>query len=309
MLLKISKISGCTICLILLILCIGCIENKPVIDVEYADTTTSITEENITFIDNFAKDLDDAEEIASYTKQMEIIDFYSRPKAAYIFGEEAFYMNEDELDKLEYTESIVHFNRTPIHFIGLNQIEEFGEVKYGRSHLNSIISSAFTPMYGVEDEQLNCIIFSRNILLNHCLSEEHKEKLKNALKIVDTWGQFRESMIHANVPINGSEANRTFAIDNVEDVNVIMNTEWKQEDLKQYFEFLDSYGFSSSEDLLSFARQFTVAKKCIDDDMSESTQTKILDARMYVIANFPQYSDESIQKDDMRAYFVLCDNK
>ncbi len=290
----------------------GCIENKQVqlIDGdECVDTRNLLTEEKISLIDNFAEDLNNAEEIASYTKQMEVIDFYSRPKAGYIFPEEVFYMNEDEVENLEDTESLIHFNRTPIHFVDLNNIEEFEDVEYGRSHLNALIYSAFTPMYGAEDEQLNCIIFSRNILLNHCLSEEHKERLKKALKIVDTWGQFRESMIHANVPINGSEENRTFAIDNVEEVNVIMNTEWSQDDLKQYFEFLDSYGFNSSEDLLSFARQFTVAKKCIDDDMSESTQTKILDARVYVVDNFPKYSGESIQKDDMRAYFVLCDNK
>ena len=274
------------------------------------DTRNPLTEEKITLIDNFAKDLNDAKEIASYVEQMEVIDFYSRPNAnGYIFGEEVFYMNEDELDKLEYTESIIHFNRTPIHFVGLNNIEEFGDVEYGRSHLNALINSAFTPMYGVEDEQLNCIIFSRNILLNHCLSGEHKERLKNTLKIVDTWGQFRESMIHANVPINGSDANRTFAIDNVEDVNVIMNTEWNQDDLKQYFEFLEASGFNSSEELLSFARQFTVAKKSINDDMSESAHVKIDNARVYVVANFPQYNDEGIQKDDMRAYLTLGDYK
>jgi hypothetical protein len=307
-----NKTSGCAICLILIILCTGCIENKQVqlIDGdEYVDTRNSLTEEKISLIDNFAEDLNNAEEIASYVQQMEVIDFYSRPKAGYIFGEVAFYRDEDELENLEYTESLIHFNRTPIHFVGLNNIEEFGDVEYGRSHLNAIISSAFTPMYGAEDEQLNCIIFSRNILLNHCLSEEHKKRLVSALKTVDTWGQFRESMIHTNVPINGSDANRTFAIDNVGDVNVIMNTEWDQDDLKQYFEFLDSSGFNSSEELLSFARQFTVAKKSINDDMSESTHVKINNARVYVVANFPQYSDEGIQKDDMRAYLTLDDYK
>ncbi|TQD23544.1 hypothetical protein [Methanolobus vulcani] len=307
-----SKTLGCAICLIIIILCTGCIEDKQaqVIDGdECTDTRNPLTEEDIALIDNFAESLNDAEEIASYVEKMEVIDFYSRPNAGYIFPEEVFYMSEDELDDLEDTESLIHFNRTPIHFVGLNNIEEFGDVEYGRSHLNALISSAFTPMYGVEDEQLNCIIFSRNILFNHCLSEEHKERLKSALKVVDTWGQFRESMLHANVPINGSDANRTFAIDNVENVNVIMKTEWKQDDLKQYFEFLDSSGFNSSEDLLSFSRQFTVAKKGIDDDMSESAQVKILDARVYVVTNFPQYSDEGIQKDDMRAYLILHDYK
>nr|WP_321496350.1 hypothetical protein [uncultured Methanolobus sp.] len=307
-----SKTLGCAICLIVFILCMGCIENKQVqlIDEDECENTRNLlTEEKISLIDNFAKDIDDAEEIASYVEQMKVIDFYSRPKAGYIFGEEAFYMNDDELEKLEYTESLIHFNRTPIHFVDLNNIEEFGDVEYGRSHLNALISSAFTPMYGFEDEQLNCIIFSRNILLNHCLSEEHKERLKDALKTVDTWSQFRESMINANVPINGSDVNRTFAIDNVENVNVIMKTEWRQDDLKKYFEFLDSSGFNSSEELLSFARQFTVAKKSIDDDMSESTKVKILDARVSVVANFPQYSDEGIQKDDMRTYLTMGDYK
>jgi hypothetical protein len=306
----VNKVFQCIICITLLLFCIGCIENKQKIDVEDLNTSTSLTEEDIAFVDNFSKELDEAEEIASYVKQMEIIDFYNRPNAnGYIFPEEVFYMNESELAKVEFTESVIHFNRTPIHFVGLNKIEEFGDVKYGRSHLNALVSAAFTPTYGVDDEQLNCIIFSRNILLNHCFSGEHEDRLKSTLKIIDTWGQFRESMIHANVPINGSDANRTFAIDNVEDVNVIMKTEWKQDDLKQYFEFLDLYGFNSSEDLLTFARQFTVATKCIDDDTSESTQIKILDARVYVVTNFPQYGVEGIQKDDMRAYFNLCDKK
>jgi hypothetical protein len=30
---------------------------------------------------------------------------------------------------------------------------------------------------------------------------------------------------------------------------------------------------------------------------------------VYVVANFPQYSDEGIQKDDMRAYLTLDDYK
>ncbi|ABE53036.1 Hypothetical protein Mbur_2167 [Methanococcoides burtonii DSM 6242] len=294
----------CTICIVLVIFCMGCIENEQEVSVE--DITS---EEDILFINNNYKELDEAGDMASYICQMEVMDYYSQPNVAYVFDEEVFYMNESERAKVEYTEAIIHFNRTPIHFIDLNKIEEFGELNYSRSHLNSIVSSAFTPMYGVDGEQLNCIIYSRNILLNHCMSKEHEDRLRGAFKIIDTWAKFRDSMIQANVPMNRSDANRTFVLDNVEDMNVIMDLNWKQADLEQYFDFLDTSGFNSSNDLLMFARQFRIAKKCIDDKASNSERNKIYEAREYVIANFPLYSDAGIQKSDIKVYFYRCDNK
>lgn len=291
-------------------LCMGCIENKQKTDIEDPNAITPVSEEDIAFIDSFARELDEAEKMASTINKMKVMDYYSQPNPnGYIFPEEVFYMNESERTKVEFTESIINFNRTPIHFVGLNKIEEFGDVKYGRSHLNSIVFAAFTPMYGAEDEQLNCIIFSRNILLNHCFNDEHEERLKNTLQIIDTWGQFRYSIIQANVPMNFSDTNRTFAIDNVEDMNVIMNMGWKQDDLEQYFNFLDTSGFNSSEELLTFSRQFTTAEKCIDNNTSDSRQKKINEAREYVIDNFPQYSDNGIEKSDLCSYFDLCDKK
>ncbi|MCO5382425.1 MAG: hypothetical protein NHB15_10360 [Methanosarcina barkeri] len=86
--------------------------------------------------------------------------------------------------------------------------------------------------------------------------------LSEYFKTIDTWSKFKDSLVYANVPMNSDE-NRTFVVDNVEDVDVITDLKWKQTDLEQYFEFLDSSGFDSSDEMLIFARQFRITKKIL----------------------------------------------
>jgi hypothetical protein len=108
--------------------------------------------------------------------------------------------------------------------------------------------------------------------------------------------------------MNNSDENRTFVIDNVEDMDIITGLEWKQTDLEQYFEFLDSSGFDSSDNMLNFARHFKMAKQNIKSESSVREQEKISEAREFVIANFPQNSN-GINKSDIQMYFKQCDTK
>jgi hypothetical protein len=109
--------------------------------------------------------------------------------------------------------------------------------------------------------------------------------------------------------MNNSDANRIFVIDNVEDMNTITGLKWKQTDLKQYFEFLDSSGFHSSVDMLTFSRQFRIAQQNINNELSDAERDQIYNARDFIIVNFPQYSDNGIHKSDIQMYFYQCDNK
>ena len=63
--------------------------------------------------------------------------------------------------------------------------------------------------------------------------------------------------------MNNPDTNRTFIIDNVEDMNKITGFKWKQTDLKQYFEFLDSSGFNSSNNMLNFVANFELQKEML----------------------------------------------
>ena len=163
-------------------------------------------------------------------------------------------------------------------------------------------------MYNLDDEQTNCIMFSRNILLKHCSTEPEKNTLSEYFKILDTWSKFKNSLVYANVPMNNSDENRTFVIDNVEYVDMIIGLEWKQADMEQYFEFLDKSGFDSSDNMLNFARQFRIAKQNINSESSAREQEKIYEAREFVIANFPQNIND-INKSDIQMYFKQCDTR
>lgn len=307
-----SKIFKCTICIILLFFCVGCIENKQRVSTENTENNNSTNEATINNVEDYYKKLDESGEMASYINNIKSIDYYNRPKIGYIFDEEVFYMNESELEKLEYERASITLNRQnrqSILFINLNQIEEFGASNYNNTHINSIVYTAFTPMYDLDDEQINCIIFSRNILLKHCSTEAEENILNEYFETIDTWGKFKDSLVYANVPMdNNSDKNRTFVIDNVENMSVITGLKWKQTDLKQYFEFLDSSGFDSSEDMLIFARQFRIAKQNINNKSSLREQEKIHEAREFVITNFPQKNNE-IDKSEIQMYFNQCDSR
>ncbi|MGI5992604.1 MAG: hypothetical protein ACOX7Y_10070 [Methanosarcina sp.] len=304
-----SKIFICTIFLILLIFCEGCIETEKKAILESIENNNSTNEAQIALVEDYYKELNKAGEMASYLNNMKSIDYYNRPEITYQFDEEVFYMNESELAKLEYERGTITIKRQSLHFVNLNKIEEFGTSNYTNTHINSVVYTAFTPMYNLDDEQTNCIIFSRNILLKHCSTETEKNTLNEYFKTIDTWSKFRDILVYANVPMsNNSDGNRTFVIDNVEDMNVITGLEWKQADLEQYFEFLDSSGFDSSDDMLIFARQFRIAKQNINNESSDREQKLISDAREFVISNFPQNSS-NIKKTDVQMYFNQCDVK
>jgi len=277
---------------------VGCIENEQRAIVESIENNNSTNEAQITIVEDYYKELDKAGEMASYINNMKLIDYYNRPRILYMFDEEVFYMNESELAKLEYEKATITLNRQSLHFVNLNKIEEFGISNYTNTHINSIVYTAFTPMYNLDDEQTNCIIFSRNILLKHSSTEAEKNMLNEYFKTIDTWSKFKDSLVYANVPMNNnSDENRTFVIDNIEDMNVITGLEWKQADLEQYFEFLDSSGFNSPDDMLIFARQFRIAKRNIYSESSDREQKIISDAREFVITNFPQNRSD-INKSD-----------
>ena len=115
--------------------------------------------------------------------------------------------------------------------------------------------------------------------------------------------------MNANVPMNNPDTNRTFIIDNVEDMNKITGFKWKQTDLKQYFEFLDLSGFNSSNNMLIFARQFRIAKRNVNNKSSDGEREIIYNAREFVIANFPKIDSSGIYRSDIQMYFNHCDNR
>ncbi len=303
-----SKIFRCTICVILFIFCVGCIENEQRAIRGNSENNNSTSEVQINLVEDYYKELDKAGEMADYINHMELLNYYNRPRIDYVFDEEVFYMNESELAKIEYKRAIITLNRQSIHFVNLNNIEEFGTSNYTNTHINSIVYAAFTPMYNLDDEQTNCIIFSRNILLKHCSTEAEKNTLSEYFKTIDKWSKFKNSLVYANVPMNNSDENRTFVVDNVEDMDVITDLEWKQTDLEHYFEFLDSSGFDSSDEMLIFARQFRIAKQNINNELSDREREEISSAREFVITNFPQNSND-INRSDIQMYFYQCDNK
>lgn len=292
----------------LLIFCIGCIENEQRAIVTNIENNNSTNEIERNLVEDYYKELDKAEEMASYINNIQLINYYNRPRMDYVFDEEVFYMNESELEKVEYERAMITLNRQPLHFVNLNKIEEFGTSDYNNTHINSIVYTAFTPMYNLDDEQTNCIMFSRNILLKHCSTEAEKNTLSEYFKTLDTWSKFKNSLVYTNVPMNNSDENRTFVIDNVEDMDIIIGLEWKQADMEQYFEFLDKSGFDSSDNMLNFARQFRIAKQNINNESSSRKQEKIYEAREFVIANFPQNSND-IDKLDIQKYFKQCDTR
>lgn len=292
----------------LLIFCIGCIENEQRAIVTNIENNNSTNEIEINLVEDYYKKLDKAEEMASYINNIQLINYYNRPRMDYVFDEEVFYMNESELEKVEYERAIITLNRQPLHFVNLNKIEEFGTSDYNNTHINSIVYTAFTPMCNLDDEQTNCIMFSRNILLKHCSTEAEKNTLSEYFKTLDTWSKFKNSLVYANAPMNNSDKNRTFVIDNVEDMDIIIGLEWKQADMEQYFEFLNKSGFDSSDNMLNFARQFRIAKQNINNESSSRKQEKIYEAREFVIANFPQNSN-GIDKSDIQMYFKQCDTR
>lgn len=292
----------------MLIFCIGCIENEQRAIVTNIENNNSTNEIEINLVEDYYKELDKAEEMAYYINNIQLINYYNRPRMDYVFDEEVFYMNESELEKVEYERATITLNRQPLHFVNLNKIEEFGTSDYNNTHINSIVYTAFTPMYNLDDEQTNCIMFSRNILLKHYSTEAEKNTLSEYFKTLDTWSKFKNSLAYANVPMNNSDENRTFVIDNVEDMDIIIGLEWKQADMEQYFEFLDKSGFDSSDNMLNFARQFRIAKQNINNESSSRKREKIYEAREFVIANFPQNSND-IDKSDIQLYFKQWDTR
>jgi hypothetical protein len=286
----------------------GCIENEQRAIKENIENNNSTSEVKVNLVEDYYRELDKAGEMASYINNMKSLNYYNRPRIYYVFDEEVFYMNESELEKIEYERATITLNKQSIFFTNLNKIEEFGTSNYTNTHINSIVYTAFTPLYNIDDEQTNCIIFSRNILLKHCSTDAEKNTLSEYFKMIDTWSKFKDSLVSANAPMNNSDENRTFVIDNVEDMNIITGLEWKQTDLEQYFEFLDSSGFKSSDDMLIFARQFRIAKQNIKNESSAREQEKISEAREFVITNFPQNSSD-INKSDIQMYFKQCDTK
>lgn len=286
----------------------GCIENEQRVIAANIENNNSTNEIEINLAENYYKELEKAGEMASYINNMQLINYYNRPRIDYVFDEEVFYMNESELEKIEYERAIITLNRQSLHFVNLNKIEEFGTSNYNSTHINSIVYTAFTPMYNLDDEQTNCIMFSRNILLKHCSTEAEKNTLSEYFKTLDIWSKFKNSLVYANVPMNNSDENRTFVIDNVENMDMIIGLERKRADMEQYFEFLDKSGFDSSDNMLNFARQFRIAKQNINSESSAREQEEIYEAREFVTANFPQNSND-INKSDIQMYFKQCDTR
>ena len=301
-----------TICVILLIFCMGCIENEQTAITENLENNNSVSELKRNLVEDYYKKLDKAGEMASYINHMKVINPYSRPRMDYAFDEEVFYMNESEIEKIEYERGIITLNRQPLHFVDFSKIEELGtsnDTKINSTIIKSIVYTAFTPAYNLGNEQINRIVFSRNILLKRCSTEAEKNTLSEYFKTLDTWSKFKACLVYANVPMSTSDENRTFVIDNVEAMNIITSLEWKQTDLEDYFEFLDSSGFDSAENLLNFTRQFRVAKQNVNNGFSSREIKKIYEARKFVIVNIPQNSEQNndISKSDLQMYFNQCD--
>jgi hypothetical protein len=288
---------------------VGCIDNKQKIIMKNIENNNSTNEVQMTLVDDYYKELEKAGEIAHYIDNMNLINNYNRPKINFVFDEDYFYMNESEKDKVEYENALIELDNCTIHLIDLNKIEGLEKSDNAYDYINSIAYTAFTPVYNLGNEQIIRITNSRNILLKHCSTEFEKNMLSKYFKIIDVWSKFKDSLAYANVPMNNSDTNRTFVIDNVEDMDIITGLKWKQTDLRQYFEFLDSSGFNSSDDLLTFARQFRIAQRSINSESSDGEREKVYNARKFVIANFPQYSDNGIHRSDIKMYFTQCDNK
>lgn len=286
----------------------GCIDNEQKIITEKAENN-SINEVQINLIDNYFQKLEKSSEMAYYINNMNLVNSYSRPRIFFLFDEEYFYMNESEKNKVEYENASIELDNCTIHFINLNEIEGLETHDTAYDYMNSIVYTAFTPLYNIDNEQTIHITNSRNILLKHCSTETEKNALSKYFKTIDTWSKFKDCLVYANVPMNKSDTNRTFVINNVEGMNTITGLKWKQADLKQYFEFLDSSGFHSSAEMLTFSRQFRIAQKSINSELSYAEKDKIYNAREFVIANFPQYSDNGIKKSDIQLYFNQHDNK
>lgn len=287
----------------------GCIGNEQTAITENLENNNPSNEVKINLVEGYYKKLDKAGEMASYINHMKVINPYNRPRMDYVFDEEVFYMNESELEKIEYERGIITLNRQPLHFVNLSKIEELeisNDTKINSTILNPIVYTAFTPTYNLDDEQINCIKLSRNILLKRCSTEAEKNRLSEYFKTLDTWSKFKDCLVYANVPMSTSDENRTFVIANAEAMNIITGLEWKQTDMEKYFEFLDSSGFDSSDNMLNFTRQFRIAKQNIDNESSPREKKKIYEARKFVIANFPQNSND-INKSDIQMYFNQCD--
>ncbi|MCO5382427.1 MAG: hypothetical protein NHB15_10370 [Methanosarcina barkeri] len=162
---------------------------------ENSENNNLTNEVQINLVEDYYKKLNKAGEMADYINHMELLNYYNIPRIIYSFDEEVFYMNESELAKVEYKRAIITLNRQSIHFVNLNKIEEFGTSNYTNTHINSIVYTAFTPMYNLDDEQTNCIIFSRNILLKHCSTEAEKNTLRNAANITSIFHLWNCSVI------------------------------------------------------------------------------------------------------------------
>lgn len=156
----------------------GCIENEQRAIVANFENNNSTNEIEMNLAEDYYKKLDKAGEMASYINNMQLINYYNRPRIDYVFDEEVFYMNESELEKIEYERAIITLNRQSLHFVNLNKIEEFGTSNYNSTHINSIVYTAFTPMYNLDDEQTNCIVFSRNILFKTLFDRSRKKYVK-----------------------------------------------------------------------------------------------------------------------------------
>jgi len=287
----------------------GCIDNEQKIITEKAENNNSINEVQINLVDNYFQKLEKSSEMAYYLNNMNLVNSYSRPRILFLFDEEYYYMNESEKSKVEYENASIELDNCTIHFINLNKIEGLETPNNAYDYINSIVYAAFTPLYNVDNEQTIYITDSRNILLKHCSTETEKNKLSEYFKTIDIWSKFKDCLAYTNVPMNSSYINRTFVINNVEGMNTITGQKWKQADLKQYFEFLDSSGFHSSNEMLTFSRQFSIAQRNTNNELSDAEKDKIYNAREFVIANFPQYNDNSIKKSDIQLYFNQHDNK
>lgn len=286
----------------------GCIDNEQKVITE-KENNNSINKVQTNLVDNYFQKLEKASEIAYYLNNMNLVNSYSRPRIIFMFDEEYYYMNESEKNKVEYENALIELENCTIHFINLNKIEGLETPNTASDYINSIVYTAFTPLYNIDNEQTIYITDSRNILLKHCSTETEKNALSEYFKTIDIWSKFKDCLVYANVPMNSSDTNRTFVINNVEGMNTITGLKWKQADLKQYFEFLDSSGFHSSSEMLTFSRQFRIAQRNINNELPGAERDKIYNAREFVIANFPQYNDNGIQKSDIQLYFNQHNNK
>jgi hypothetical protein len=287
----------------------GCIDNRQEKIIEKEKNNNSTNEVQVNLANDYYNELEKAGEMAYYINNMNLVNSYSRPKIIYIFNEDYYYMNESEKDKIECENALIELKNCTIHFVNLNKIEGLEKSDNAYDFINSIVYTAFTPVYNLENEQNISITSSRDILLKHCSTEAEKNALSQYFKTIDTWSKCKDSLAYANVPMNNPDTNRTFIIDNVEDMNKITGFKWKQTDLKQYFEFLDSSGFNSSNNLLNFARQFRIAQRNVNNESSDGEREIIYNAREFVIANFPKYDSNGIHKSDIQMYFNHCDNK